>query len=182
MWRRLGYTVSVVSALLATATIAVWVRSYWTSESIIHVRLASPARVVLAATHPGELSLACWHVERDMRHLAKMYPEGWHFGSTPATTPDYSASASWLVFSGHFDWAILDRPTRDDVIISAEFPLWVPVIVLVSLGAVPLIAPFRRRARRRRGLCEKCGYDLRATPDRCPECGTVPPGRPDGRL
>ena len=50
----------------------------------------------------------------------------------------------------------------------------VNTLFYAALLWLPLYAPFalRRRFRRRRGCCIKCGYDLRgATHDRCPECG-----------
>jgi hypothetical protein len=57
----------------------------------------------------------------------------------------------------------------------ARVPLW------ALLGACSLWAAFvtwrilvlLRRQRHRGAFCVNCGYDLRATPERCPECGTA---------
>jgi hypothetical protein len=51
---------------------------------------------------------------------------------------------------------------------AAAAPMW--IIVLIPPLAVALVT----RRRERFGHCTNCGYDLRATPDRCPECGAIP--------
>ena len=54
------------------------------------------------------------------------------------------------------------------------FPLTVPLVLtsFLSLRApVRVVIDERGRARQRLGLCPNCGYDLRATPSRCSECG-----------
>lgn len=55
-----------------------------------------------------------------------------------------------------------------------HIPLWVFFVATAWLPAWWLACepPRRRRAYRlREGLCLNCGYDLRASKDRCPECG-----------
>lgn len=50
--------------------------------------------------------------------------------------------------------------------------IWNAVWILLSLFVILQLGRFQRLDRHKKGVCLKCGYDLRASKDRCPECGT----------
>jgi hypothetical protein len=66
---------------------------------------------------------------------------------------------------------------------SAGIPYWqcsIPIAYVIFLFAVApglwVLMHVLPRGQLSSNICPSCGYDLRATPDRCPECGAVPPG------
>ena len=60
------------------------------------------------------------------------------------------------------------------IFFSMRYGGWVLLPAAVAIGCVAALTPRREslwQQRASRGLCTKCGYDLRASIIRCPECG-----------
>lgn len=186
---RLFTLASALSLLMCAATVVLWVRSHWHQDVVERIESFHPPWF----QEPGnekDLTLDATSID------GVLLIEWLRFSPTDLRTQQ-NVSYKWICYSAPMDGPFLPRGilrakgmphcisagpygvTYGDWLYGWRFSLLIPHWLLAS---VLLLAPaglfwtrFLKRVRPRTGCCLRCDYDLRATPSRCPECGTPVP-------
>jgi hypothetical protein len=167
-------SVSLASFVLLVLVLGLLAMSYSFAHSIAHLRRPGGRNVVIGLlSFRGEI---VWQSMDLPSYQPMLVTDGWNFRQFPIEdTTAWNFSKGRRVLGVRSYHLFQGETARSHQSISeVGIPHWM-------IAAVCAIAPFTRFIghrwwRRRRaiaGLCLTCGYDLRATPERCPECGFV---------
>ena len=174
VWRIFLNGLTIGSLLLCLAFAALWVRSYWRTDVIECVRHGRPDKergFALVWSGKGGASIVIGFFGMSYGRLI-VGPEVWSWTSSDDRPILYGGG--WTRARWGFGSEPLSHPARFGRAVT--FPLWLSTALFAVLPSNRLARTIRRRRRVRAGHCRKCGYDLRATPDLCPECGHIPSG------
>src|SRR2546421_4991617 len=188
MLRRLRKILTILSLLLALATLIVWFRSRTGVDGFtIFNQHYAPANHFTAKglrilASRGELWI---HISNNDIDLALDIPQaealrdhavlGWN--ASFETTPG-AAAVEYLLYTANpiagFSFQKGTTNHRAWVIrfVEIALPLWLASLLLCLPSLISVFGCLKRRRRLRRGLCPTCGYDLRQSKSTCPECGT----------
>jgi hypothetical protein len=189
---------SSISLLLCVGVCALWVRgrsgydeAVWSYDRYLRDRSAAASQVFITAEKRLWVGAEWAHVAAFNGQLVwGYYDRATKSGGRPRfelTHLRYNAMPAWGFVKydadigttgwGPLRWESFSRSAAkqgDDfrfMRVGVSHWLLAPIVLVLP---VMWVRRFRRSRRlRRAGLCASCGYDLRATPERCPECGAV---------
>jgi hypothetical protein len=185
---RLLNLLTALSLLLCVAAAVLWSRSYWAFDQFLHQRPDGQGRLAAAQVSSYRGALVVQTTRLDQGFAGSERSERFLQHTRLPARPDWSAydpTVARVVLgfgSGSFRYRIATGPPGSpgaQIIWGAARFVVVPYYAPVALAAVLPLAragrAWKRRRERQPGQCRVCGYDLRATPDRCPECGAAAP-------
>ena len=171
------FGIALLFLALSVLCAAAGMRSYWLYEGFAHVRQERPyfdltsdeGWLTLRVSERPPMTRGTFWVRRPQRSNVAIHQAGFFDAATGIT---------WWGLT-YFEGSLIALPAPNRFSHSFSVPYW----LVASLAAAwPLIHFVRRwraiRARDSGTICGVCGYDLRASPHRCPECGTVLPQPP----
>jgi hypothetical protein len=176
---------TALSLILCVLFTAVWVRTVSVREyAAIKMGRTSfavttwPHALLVQWTRPAYL-ITVWRV-RTQEDLDSDWTPGPWFVWTPqverAWAEDPRRHHFWLGFYWRTPETWPDNAGRPVAVRTIGIPMYALVALFGATPAMRAFPGFRRvilnRRRPRPGVCARCGYDLRATPQRCPECGS----------
>jgi hypothetical protein len=162
MKRRLRNICSAVSLLLSIVLVVLWVRSYYIED--VWDRYREGWEVVkicggVVELYRNPISLG---VAQDWEHAS------WNYACWR------SGESLWGKFGFSYDEdCVRLGPGTFEERSRSRISFLIPVLLTLVMPAVSIIRHIGRRRRLLGSLCGSCGYDMRGTPQRCPECGEV---------
>jgi hypothetical protein len=162
MRQRLFNVAAAASLTLSVAVAALWARSYLPGRLHFHV---SRGEFVAVAIEMAD--------EDYKEKVARGFEQMW--GDLNTRAKKGAGAAGFRCATGIYSYtAPAQGPLVPNRFALLAVPLWLPLAAACVLPAAWLARLGVSRRRRAAGRCAACGYDLRATPQRCPECGAVP--------
>ena len=163
--RRLFTILSALSLLLFISVVVLWVRSYWQEYWVGGVTTKQTPGL-----YHESLSIGCARGLLIFHRLSGVAVEDrhWVFYSFPAEA--FRADSDYA--RGMFGFRIYHSPFAQTIV---HIPMWSLLAIMLAIPIWHLRKEWAARLSRPRGHCRHCGYDLRATPERCPECGQAVP-------
>lgn len=192
---------AVASLILCVGTCALWVRSYWRVDSAMVYRPTRTWQQMWIDRSMQTFSEGpVWEADSRRGILRFLYLRNdcsYGRASGPALV-SFPLSEEAQVDRGLADWSEdtwlglglsavpvpeieynlpADATSPPGPPAYTVYALYTPAWLWAMIFAIPPAAAAKSIARRGRrlrlGLCLTCGYDLRASPNRCPECGTA---------